>query len=93
MTTTLEEIGTLFKKEREKLNMKLEVAVEEIGISYHALWSVENGKDFKFSTFLKLCKFYKLNPKNIFCKRNGFKLKQFQKNEIKKLINILEEII
>ena len=44
------EIGTLFKKEREKLNMKLEVAVEEIGISYHALWSVENGKDFKFST-------------------------------------------
>lgn len=92
MSIELRKLGKLLRNERRKNNLKLEAVVVDSGVSYNALWNIENGGDFKMSTFIKLCAFYHLDIKNIFVKKKNISLNLTDK-QLEKLNEFLDSLM
>lgn len=92
----LKEISKMLKHERRFHNITLEELSMHTDISYNSVWNVENGYDFKMSTFIKLCDFYGIDITKLFTEKNlkgnsKLKLNKDQTEKLKSFINSLQE--
>ena len=92
----LKEISELLKHERRYHNITLEDLSHKTDISYNSVWNIENGCDFKMSTFIKLCNFYGIDITKIFKERDfkinpKLKLNKNQMQHLKEFIDSLQK--
>ena len=92
----LKEISELLKHERRYHNITLEDLSNHTNISYNSVWNIENGCDFKMSTFIKLCNFYGIDITKIFKDKDfkvnpKLKLNKTQMQNLKAFIDSLQE--
>lgn len=87
----INDIARKIQQERKKHNLTLEELSFKSEISYNSIWKIENGIDFKMSTFIKLCNFYNIDICEIF-NRNHYSINNISKKELKKIIEFLQSI-
>lgn len=92
----LRDISELLKHERRFHNITLEELSSKTNISYNSVWNIENGYDFKMSTFIKLCNFYGIDITKIFKEKSikfnsKLKLNSNQMENLKRFIDSLQE--
>lgn len=93
----IKEISKMLKHERRYHNITLEELSLRTDISYNSVWNIENGCDFKMSTFIKLCNFYGIDITKLFTDKNfksnsKLKLNKDQTEKLKNFISSLQEI-
>ncbi len=91
----LKEISKMLKHERRFHNITLEELSLRTDISYNSVWNIENGCDFKMSTFIKLCNFYGIDITKLFTDKNfktnsKLKLNKEQMDNLQTFINSLQ---
>lgn len=87
----INDIAKKIQQERKRHNLTLEELSFKSGISYNSIWKIENGIDFKMSTFIKLCDFYNINITDLFDKT--YINHNINKKEVKKVIDFLQSIL
>lgn len=92
----LKEISKMLRHERRYHNITLEELSIRTNISYNSVWNVENGCDFKMSTFIKLCSFYGIDITKLFTNKDfkntsKLKLNKEQLENLKKFIDSLQK--
>ena len=87
----INDIAKKIQQERKRHNLTLEELSFKSGISYNSIWKIENGIDFKMSTFIKLCDFYNINITDLFDKT--YISHNINKKEVKKVIDFLQSIL